>query len=873
MSPSRLTPLVRTAGLAGLAVMAAVTSLSVVVAPVATAAPSCSPKFAEAGLAVDLVDRRSEVPAQKAGARVTAAVRSAVGDELKADQAGELTESDGGLWLDTCGQAFYVDPSSPATGEPARTEGGATQSVDKQLFPLADTFELSSRPGSTRTIYLDFNGHTLSGTAWNGTSGWGSTVALSAYDFEGGASTFTDAERINIQNIWATVAEDYAPFDVDVTTADPGTAALTRDGAADNVYGTRTAITNDVTGQSSCNCGGFAYVGVFNNPNSHAYYQPAIVFTRGVGHGAKTVSEAVSHEVGHNLALIHQGVAGGPGYYGGHGSWAPIMGVSYYKPISQWAHGEYANASSSQDELATITATGLSYASDDHGNNAVGATVLTGPLSVGVDASGVIGSPTDVDTFALTMASSGDLTVAASPAAVGADLDIRLTLTDAGGNVLADVDPVSTSSFGDRADNLGAEVTLTGVAAGTYYVTVDGVGARNMATDGYSDYGSLGHFDLTVSAISSDAPVVTSAAPGEVTVGVDYRHVFSATAVGGGSLTWVLTGALPKGVVFDAATGVLSGRTTVKGAFPVAITVSDTQDRESSRSYVLRSASKLTAGALVARVAAATGSAYTGQLSATGGTEPFRWTATAKPAWASVSTTGVVSGSPTTAGPDTFSLRVTDAAGRTATRDYLVNVTGPLVVRDLGGRLGSTVGGTAVAGLRFSFPLPTYGGKRAYKVTASTAPTGVTVSATGMVSGLLPTPGTYPLSVTVRDALGAQVTKALSLRAVAPLVLEGSAPGATLGRAFTATFTPSGGASPYSVVATTVPAGLTFNPGTGVLSGVPSTLSTSSFATFTVTDSVGRAISRRVQLPVAAPVTATTTMLPRPRPESPTPPG
>ena len=682
--------------------------------------------------------------------------------------------------------------------------------------------------------------------------GWGSTVALSAYDFEGGASTFTDAERINIQNIWATVTEDYAPFDVNVTTADPGVASITRDGAADGIYGTRTAITNDVTGQTSCGCGGFAYVGVFNNPSSHAYYQPAIVFTRGVGYGAKSISEAVSHEVGHNLALVHQGVAGGPGYYGGHGSWAPIMGASYYKPISQWAHGEYANASSSQDELATITSTGLSYAGDDHGNDVAGATVLTGPLSVGVAESGVIGSPADVDTFALTTASPGDLTAAASPAAVGADLDIRLTVTDAGGNVLADVDPVSTSSFGDRADNLGAQVTLAGVPAGTYYVTLDGVGARNSATDGYSDYGSMGHYDLDVSTVASDAPVITSATPGEVTVGVDYRHVFSASAAGG-PLTWVLTGALPNGIVFDAATGVLSGRSTVKGAFPVEITVSDAHDRGSSRSYVLRSASKLAAGALVARVPAATGSAYTGQLSATGGTEPFRWAATVKPAWASVSTTGVVSGSPTAAGPDPFRIRVTDAAGRTTTRDYIVNVTGPLVVRDLGGRLGSTVGGTAVAGLRFSFPLPTYGGRPAYRVIASTAPTGVTVSATGMVSGLLPAPGTYPLSVTVRDSLGAQVTKALSLRAVAPLVLEGSAPGATLGRAFTATFAPSGGASPYSVVATTVPAGLAFNPASGVLSGVPSTLSTSSFATFVVTDSAGRVIARRVRLPVAAP--------------------
>jgi hypothetical protein len=60
-----------------------------------------------------------------------------------------------------------------------------------------------------------------------------------------------------------------------------------------------------------------------------------------------------SHEAGHNVGLGHDGTAS-VGYCQGHGAWAPIMGVGYYRGISQWSKGEYAGANNTEDDHAVI---------------------------------------------------------------------------------------------------------------------------------------------------------------------------------------------------------------------------------------------------------------------------------------------------------------------------------------------------------------------------------------------------------------------------------------------------------------------------------------------------------------------------------------
>ena len=313
-----------------------------------------------------------------------------------------------------------------------------------------------------------------------------------------------------MQKVWAVVAEDYAPWQVDVTTADPGAPGLTRSGPADLTYGTRALITPSPDAWSKLcqsQCGGVAYLGVYGDSGDPSPTQPAWVFPPALGNDPKAVAEAVSHEVGHNLNLTHDGNATSD-YDEGHGAWAPIMGASYYEPITQWSQGSYVGANNSQDDLASITGY-LPRRADEAGSTVVGAAALP---ATGV--SSYITDRTDVDAFRLGSCGSG-ATATISPAEVGADLDVRASLLDPGGAVVATSDPASAQVDRETASGMGASLTIPAGTGST--LLVDGTGNGPWST-GYDDYASLGAYTVSVTGCTSDtslpsAPTSVAATP------------------------------------------------------------------------------------------------------------------------------------------------------------------------------------------------------------------------------------------------------------------------------------------------------------------------------------------------------------------------
>src|SRR4051812_18171724 len=144
----------------------------------------------------------------------------------------------------------------------AATTGTTAVAAAGTMSPLTAIPALSSRASASAKIYLDFNGDTSA--TW-GTYRPGTTPA---YDTDGDATTFSDTELANIREIFNRVAEKYAPFNIDVTTIDPGTYA--------NKVATHVVIGGSGSWLGSA-AGGVAFINAFTNSSSNnAWVFPAM---------------------------------------------------------------------------------------------------------------------------------------------------------------------------------------------------------------------------------------------------------------------------------------------------------------------------------------------------------------------------------------------------------------------------------------------------------------------------------------------------------------------------------------------------------------------------------------------------------------------
>src|ERR1035437_1534712 len=324
------------------------------------------------------------------------------------------------------------------------------------------------------------------------------------------------------------------------------------------------------------------------------------------------------------------------------------------------------------------------------------------------------------------------------------------------------------------------------------------------------------------------------------TVGVLYSQALAAT---GGSLpyTWQLTGgSLPGGVTLGSS-GNLYGTPTAAGSFTFQVKVSDSQQASATGSFTIR----ITPAALVITTsslpAGTVGTSYTATLAATGGAPPYTWSVVSSTLnGLSISSAGVISGTPTAAGTFSVNLQATDSAQAIATKAYSVTVAAATVPLSITTQAPLPSGGVGVS---YTQAFAATGGTSPYQwsISTGTAPTGLTLSATGSLTGTPTAAGTFNFTIQVVDAAKAKATQAFTIKiAPAPLVITTtSLPGGTVGTSYTATtLAATGGTPPYTwsvASGTTLPNGLSISSA-GVISGTPTVAGTFS-VTLKVTDS------------------------------------
>jgi hypothetical protein len=449
------------------------------------------------------VSRIEDLPESRLRTRIERLPATARQRAIERLRGFHFTEDDlSALNADSEGALFYADEAPPlAAGQ--GSDSIQVESVGQTVVvsPLPAHLFFHSKPGASNVLYLNFAGENVTGTAWNKTLDR-SVIPAVPFGTDGDYATFSAAEQTVIRSVWQRVAEDYAPFDVDVTTERP--ANFTSRTAM--VLITRNTDANGEPNPSS-SAGGIAYVNVFGT-DSFENFRPAWVYCNNLGGIDSYIAESASHEFGHNLGLSHDGKIDGGAYYGGHGSgeisWGPIMGTGYNRNVTQWSKGDYYLANNTQDDLATIAGK-LSYVGDDHSDSSTTATplVLTDGTNIvsttpendltGLHPAnkGILARNSDVDVFSF-VTGSGEikLTVSSLTAAFGTrggNLDVLIELRDGTGALIASNNPVNETD---------AQIQ-TVLTAGNYFLFVrnsDSGEPMSSTPSGYTAYGSIGQY-------------------------------------------------------------------------------------------------------------------------------------------------------------------------------------------------------------------------------------------------------------------------------------------------------------------------------------------------------------------------------------------
>ncbi len=309
-------------------------------------------------------------------------------------------------------------------------------------------------------------------------------------------------------------------------------------------------------------------------------------------------------------------------------------------------------------------------------------------------------------------------------------------------------------------------------------------------------------------------------------------------------------GALPLGLTLDA-TGKIAGNSLVAGTFPITFRVTDKNGVNFTSATTLNVTANTLAINNTSIVSGAVGSAYSQVLTAAGGTAPYAYSVSSGvlPVGLSLSSDGLLSGTPMVAGTYAFVVRVTDAATQSAQASYsLVIASGQFKINDQA--LPS-----AQTGVAYNQQLTSVGGTApvVFLISGGSLPPSLTLSATGLLSSSASTAGTYQFTIKAIDANLQTATQNFTLyvNSSAFSIVTTTLPSAAVGQIYSSDIVTTGGTSPLtiSVFSGSLPPGLQLTS-TGSITGTPTAPGSYSF-TLLAQDAGGQLTQKSLSLSVA----------------------
>lgn len=306
-------------------------------------------------------------------------------------------------------------------------------------------------------------------------------------------------------------------------------------------------------------------------------------------------------------------------------------------------------------------------------------------------------------------------------------------------------------------------------------------------------------------------------------LGLPYDVTFTVSGAVAPVVFEIVDGGLPVGMDLDPA-GNLSGAPAESGTFSFTVSATDSTGCTATRVYSFQISCPALSVSPNLLPAPQVGVPYNQTLAGVGGVSPYLFfrTAGAIPDGLALTTDGVLSGTVTSIGQYSFTVRAVDDAGCAGERVYTVKTVCPPLA----------ISGTLPLGevdVPYSTSMTATGGTAPYTFTAiaGSIPSGLVLDSDGTLSGV-PTSGSSVFTVQATDANGCTGTRQYLITIAVPppsiLVGPSSLPAAVVETGFSQTLSAAGGVAPYSfsVASGSLPTGLNL-AATGQISGTPTT--------------------------------------------------